>query len=145
MHPARRSSERRGASPTETQKAASLSARDSRRFPSLQSPLCRQRKQVDKVASFPSRSSPCISTSVGPKHPALVRPALQQVPHETSVRPLDASPVDTSSTTTRAPSSHAPQETTSSPHHAIADRSSGCHRRPAPEAASTADRPVSYT
>src|SRR5215203_792908 len=125
MHPARRSSADRGASPTETQKAAFPSARDSRLSPFLQAPLCRRRTQADKVASLPSRSSRYILVSADPKHSALFRPALQPAPHETSAQPQDALPADTSSTTTRARLSRAPPETTSSLHHAIADRSSG--------------------
>src|SRR5215213_10199972 len=140
MHQARRSSGDRGELPTETQKAAYFSARDSRQSPSLQAPPGQPRTPAGKAASSPSRSSPYISVSAGPKHPALFRPALRQAPHETYARPRDASPADTSSMTKKAPSSHGPRETTSSLHHAIADRSSGCRRRPVPEAASTTDR-----
>src|SRR5215217_3660429 len=141
MHPARRSSARRDGSPTETQKAVSLSGRDIHRSQSLQSPLYQPHTPVGKVASSPSRSSPCISVSEGPTLLALFRPALRQAPHETSARLRDASPANTNSTTTKAPWSHALRETVSSLHRVVADRSSGCHRRPAPEAASIADHP----
>src|SRR6185503_16576212 len=108
MPPAHRSSAGLDASPTETQKAVFLSARDNRqsRFPRV--PLCPPHTLAGTAASSPSRSSPCISVSADQKRQALVLQAPRQVRRETSARPQDELPVNTSSMTTRAPSSRVP-------------------------------------
>src|SRR5215208_2843098 len=98
------------------QKAAFLSARDSRRSPFLRSPRDQPHRPADTIASPLSQSSLCTSVSADPKRLALVLPGLRRAPHETSPQPPDALPADTNSTTMPVPSFHDLRETASSPH-----------------------------